>query len=113
MNKTKKILSIILAVMMILTAVPLAGMTAFAATSYDYLAPVYVDDDPTKGIASWETKSTIATPVTNSTTTLSTGWYIVTGEDVQTSDLTVTGNVNLIRECLKMPESPSAVRAIH
>ena len=74
----------------------LLPVTAFAETSYDYLAPVYVDGDPAKGIKEWKTESVEATPVTNDTTELSTGWYIVTGSDVKTTNLKVTGNANLI-----------------
>ena len=62
-----------------------------------YRYPVYnTPGDPASGIASWGTNSVFATEVEDTTTTLSAGWYVVTGINVQTGTLTCTGAVNLI-----------------
>ena len=62
-----------------------------------YLSPVYnTIDDPTSGIKEWQSISVEATVVTNTITILSTGWYVVSGTDVQTGSLTCQGAVHLI-----------------
>ncbi|MCQ2339100.1 MAG: hypothetical protein MJ001_09330, partial [Paludibacteraceae bacterium] len=64
--------------------------------SVTYRYPVYnTPGDPASGIASWTTGSVSATVVVDTTTTLSTGWYVVSGTNVQTGTLTCTGAVNL------------------
>ena len=44
----------------------------------------------------WLTGEQVATVVTNETSSLSEGWYVVTGEDVRTGTLTCSGKVRLI-----------------
>ncbi|MCQ2339125.1 MAG: hypothetical protein MJ001_09460, partial [Paludibacteraceae bacterium] len=68
-----------------------------ATQTVSYRYPVYkTAGDPASGIASWATASANATVVENTTTTLTSGWYVVTGTNVQTGTLTCNGAVNLI-----------------
>ncbi|MCQ2483757.1 MAG: leucine-rich repeat domain-containing protein [Clostridia bacterium] len=86
MKKTKRIISIILAVMMILGAVPFAGMTAFAAETY-------VDRtwDGTKVVKTVKEIPANAKQITSETTYLYGNWYYVDGNVTSDSRITVNG----------------------
>ncbi len=78
---TKKFFCVLFTIILLLSNLYL--QTAFANNQYEY-----IDE---KG----ELKSIQAAIINNSTTTLSSGWYVVQG-NVSTINLTVTGTVNLI-----------------
>ena len=73
-----------------------AGLWAETQTvSYRY--PVYnTPDDPKSGIKEWKEGSVEATVITNASATLNAGWYVVLGGDVETRNLSCSGDVHLI-----------------
>ncbi|MBE6382650.1 MAG: hypothetical protein E7049_06525, partial [Lentisphaerae bacterium] len=72
-----------------LVAVRSLAVAFFALASFAASATDYID-------ATGNPASATCTPITSSTTTLETGWYVVEGEVSISSTVTVNGDVNLI-----------------
>jgi len=77
----KKAFSLFLAFAMVVIMMSIVSIPAFAAKEeIQYLSPIYVDGDPAKGIADWETKTvTEYHTVTKDTVRWENGWYVVSG----------------------------------
>lgn len=81
----------------ILTLTLSAGLWAQEKKTVSYLYPVYnTPDEPASGIKEWQTGSVEATVITTTTIALRAGWYVVMGNDVQTTGLVCNGDVHLI-----------------
>lgn len=91
----KRLLILFAAILMAST-----GLWAQETQNVSYLYPVYnIDGVPTSGIKEWKTASVDATVVTDASEPVSwnAGWYVVLGNDVQTSGLSCPhGDVHLI-----------------
>ena len=74
-----------------------AGLWAQEKQTVSYLYPEYnTPDDPKSGIKEWKEGSVEATVITNASATLNAGWYVVLGGDVETRNLSCSGDVHLI-----------------
>lgn len=74
-----------------------AGLWAQETQTVSYLYPVYnTPDDPKSGIKEWKEGSVEATVITNASATLNAGWYVALGGDVETRNLSCSGDVHLI-----------------
>ena len=88
MKSKKRWISVLLSVCLLLTMIPVSGITAFAADGITYL---------TYENGNWQTKTQNGcTEVTNSDAVWNSGWYVVNGEVSLGSRVTVRGDVHLI-----------------
>ena len=95
MRKTSllnRLLSLALCLCMVLSLLPASSLTAFAADSVSYIDRSWNGSEVTS-----TTKSvTDYTTVESSTTTMSSGWYVVKGNTTVQERITVTGDAHLI-----------------
>ncbi len=82
----RKVLSIIICLALVMSYVPMAGITAFGADGVSY-----IDENGVK-----KTYTGAYTEVTSALTSWSNGWYVVNGAVTIGSRITVSGTVNLI-----------------
>ncbi len=87
MKRTNRIMSMLLAVIMVVAMLPISTMTAFAADTTDVS---YIDAVGTVQIC------TTATVVESSTTSWSEGWYVVDSDVTVSNLIKVNGDVHLI-----------------
>ena len=94
LNMKKKVLSIILALIMVAGTVPFGAIPAFAESGSERIAFMYYDESTNalrKGFFNGN-----YTEIENTTTSWNTGWYVAEGEVTIDTRVTVTGDVKLI-----------------
>ncbi|MBE6786166.1 MAG: hypothetical protein E7538_08060 [Ruminococcaceae bacterium] len=93
----KKLLSIVLSILMVVTMLPMSVLPASAAEASDSVSYVdYTWNEESKTLSS-ETKSVDTyTEITSTTTEMTSGWYVVNGEVTVAERMTATGEVHLI-----------------
>lgn len=91
MKIKKRVLCILLSLALVVGLMPGMNLTAYAATSVTYQEASW---DGSKVV--YTEKTVDATPVTSSTTTLSSGWYVVDSTFTNSNRITISGAVNLI-----------------
>ncbi len=100
MKKTNKFLSLVLSLAMVATSFLQIAVSTNVEASEEvtYLSPTYnTANTPSSGIKSWSTEScTTYTSITEESTELAAGWYVVDSNVTIATRINLTGDVNII-----------------